>query len=292
MKKILLFLILLTIFFSCKNVASDPDTGGASGPESIDLVLLIDGTGSMQSRETVIKNSIKSFCQELKTEDHHVRLAVIMFGSAPEIIVDWTEDPAEVSEICSQISIPGPEAGVHLLHNSADDTCLETIRICLNQAENNTLNRTNVGGDGPLVFRDGARKKIILYADEPSEATYFSENSLPQYSSYDSAVELSETADILIDQKVELISFISPRTNVQTLMYQQFSSPSYQIQDADYSHFDQQSTLQDLQVNGLEDSLQARLLEAGIFSRCILLTDAADSDVITHVYMDAVSESF
>ena len=107
------------------------------------------------------------------------RFAVVLFGGAPELTLDFTTDQLATETAFDLISISGAVAGVQNNHNLNPEAGLEAIRIVLNSAVNNTLLRNNVGGTGPLAFRADARKNLIVVTDENSDLPYYSDNRQP-----------------------------------------------------------------------------------------------------------------
>ncbi|MBN1524513.1 MAG: VWA domain-containing protein [Spirochaetales bacterium] len=299
MKKAAIIAVFAVQFlFSCSDMIND--LREPSGPTPIDLVINIDGTASMSTKITAYRTGLNSLFDNLTAAAHDVRIAVMMFGYEPELIVDWTTDTAAVKATLLLINHNAPVAGVHGDHSATDDSGLETIRISFGSAVNNSFLRTNVGGSGPLEFRPTAKKKLFFLSDEASSCPYFTENRQPDQDPGEATaleladpasgwrIELSNTANTLAGLQVETYLFTDTTTINADLQY---SNHAFQSQDADWSNFNHSATLQNLNNNGLDYCLQAQLLAANKLCRCVDIDDMDEANVITNVILQAVQEA-
>jgi hypothetical protein len=287
-KHFFLAAIIIMSMISCSDMIS---TYLSKQEPLFDYVFVIDMTGSMDYDMPDIKTGLNAFLNLMEEEKHDTRYSIVLFGGNTiphELLLDWTEDEETVKNTIN----------MNITTSGGLDFSFETIRIVLNAAKNNTLDRTYAGGEGPLLFRSHCKKRIILITDEPSDLPHYFENrypgqtgSPPQTFPADPSngwfQELLATADALIDNNISTYLFIDPGMGISS---SQFGEPSCQSQNADYSHFHPSGTLDNLIEHGFDGCLQAQLLKAGITSRVVDILQIANPDVIEHVLMQSIND--
>ncbi|MBN2546344.1 MAG: VWA domain-containing protein [Spirochaetes bacterium] len=293
MKKFILIIFLSFFYFSCSfNNPFLPsalnDNNDDNKSKINDYLIIIDKTGSMDAKMTQIKNSVISFVTQLKLNGYDNRFALILFGNYPELLLNWTDDADIINNALESITYTG---GI--------EAVLEVIRISINSAVNNTL----FDAAEPLTFRENARKKILLFTDEYSSLPYYIENRFAGQTTSDPpnpfptdtnngwCLEITATADALINKDFSLYLFIDSGRYYFTKY--QFSDTTLQFQNADYTKFDPDKTLDNLTNNGLGECLQAKLLKSGRFCRAININDFTSIDIspiINNVLIPSVDE--
>src|ERR1700759_5450849 len=67
-----------------------------ASPPTVDIVFLIDVSGSMTSSLPAMADAAHRVAQELSSEKGRIRFALIRFDTEAEITTPWTEDPEEL----------------------------------------------------------------------------------------------------------------------------------------------------------------------------------------------------
>jgi hypothetical protein len=237
-----------------------------------DLVFLIDATGSMGDNIAAVRSGLSAFVGNLGSASIDARYALALYGGPTELVLDFTTDGSALQTAFGQISVNGAVSGFQNDHNQNPEAGLEALRIILNGASNNTLQRNNVGGSGPLVFRGDARKNIILVTDEDSDLPYYSENRFPGQSGNEPPgfpnsiwqAEVDAAATVGRGNNIFLNMLINPG---DVPSRHQYGDPSQDVSNPDFSNWNASATLTNLIANGYGNSLQAQLLSAGLVGR-------------------------
>lgn len=273
----------------------------AAGPvrantvKKTDLVFLIDATGSMAGEIAAVKSGLSSFVGGLGSSSIDARYALVLYGGAPELVLDFTSDGSALQTAFGQISVNGSVGGFQNNHNVNPEAGLEAIRIVLNGATDNTLLRTHVGGSGPLSFRSDARKNLILVTDEDSDRPYYSANRYSDQTSTDPpgtltggwAAEVDDTADVAVANAAYLNMLVN-RGDSPTIY--QYGDPNQDVSDSDFSNWDATATLDNLVAAGLGSSLQAQMLDAGLVARTFSITDVSNTGFIDNFFAAKLEE--
>jgi len=293
MKKLIAVLFLSVFYFSCSfNNPFLPSALNENENEieskTNDYVFIIDQTGSMMFKMPQIKSSIISMITYLKLNNYDNKYAFIIFSDYPELLLNWTDDVEQIQTAIDSIDYPG-----------FSEEALESLRISLNSAVNNTL----VNAIEPLKFRENARKKVFLFTDEYSAVPYYIENRFLDQTTPDPpspfpvdpnngwCIEITSTAEALTTNNASLYLFIDAVSHSASKY--QFSDPELQFQNIDYTNFDSKKTLDNLINNGLGECLQAKLLKRGKFCRAINIKDFESTDndfIINNVLIPSVNE--
>jgi hypothetical protein len=300
--KILIVFSAVCIFFSCSDMLgrylADEDA-------VFDYVFVIDASGSMGAEIIEVKSALTSFLDVMKLKNVDARYAIVIHGWANppfdfphELVLDWTANEEEVKTAVNMISESGAVPDFQNNHSGGYDSSFEVIRMVLNSAVNNNLDRTYTGGSGSLVFRSNCKKKIILITDEDSDIPYYTENRFPGQTTTEPpgpfptepgdgwVQELNATSDALITHNASLYIFMSKEYHGQEIS--QYGDYALQVQNADYSGFNSSATLSTLTANGLGGCLQARLLQAGRTARVTDIMQMSNPDVIENVLVQSL----
>lgn len=287
MKKLLCILSLLLVIFSFSGIAS--------AVPMADFVFIIDATGSMAGEINSVKNGLGEFVAGLDDANIDFLFSVVLYGGAPELVLDWTDNQIATENAFDSIRVNGAVSGFQNNHNVNPEAGLEAIRIVLGDASNNTLLRNNVGGTGPLDFRDGAIKNLILVTDEDSDRPFYTDNRQSDQTSLDPPIpgttgwqtEIDNTAQSLIDNNAFINLLINP--NDSPSLYQ-YGSPGSDVSDADFLNFDSAATYAALQSGGYGNSLQAQVLGSDLIGRTFNITNVDDTDFIDNFFAAKVEE--
>lgn len=268
-----------------------------AAPIKSDFVFILDATGSMGGEITAVKNGLGAFVTGLNAAQVDARFAVILFGASPELVQDFSSSVTVTENTFDRISVNGSVAGFQNSHNANPEAGLEAIRIALNAAVDNTLDRSNVGGSGPLAFRSDARKNLILVTDEDSDRPFFAANQLPGQTSVDPPssisgtpwqTEVDNTAQALIDNE----AFINLLINVgDSPSSQQFGNPGSGASDADFLNFDPDQTLLNLIGAGFGNSLEAQVLDAGLIGRSFNIGAVNTANFVDNFFSAKIEET-
>ena len=265
-------------------------------PIQADFVFLIDASGSMTDEIGAVRSGLSSFVTGLSAADVEPRFAIILFGGAPELVLDFTGSGEDTEDAFGRISTSGAVAGFQQNHNVNPEAGLEAIRIALGSANNSTLLRINVGGNGGLVFRDNVRKNLILVTDEDSDRPYYSANRTPGQSSAEPPpgmpggwqLEVAETAADVIAAQAFLNMLINPGDAPSA---RQYGNPASDVSDPNFLNFDAAATLAQLTLSGFGTSLQAQVLTSGLIARSFNIGDVNTPDFIENFFAAKVEET-
>lgn len=260
-----------------------------------DFVFIIDASSSMGGEIAAVKNGLGSFVASLDTSEVDARFAIVLFGGAPEIILDFTTDQAITEAAFDLISVGGAVAGVHNNHNANPEAGLEAIRIVLDSAGTNYLFRNNVGGSGPLAFRPDARKNLILVTDENSDLPYYATNRAAGQTSGEPPgvltapwqAEVDATAQAVIANNAFVNLLINPGA---TPSRNQYGDPASSVSDANFLNFNPEATLANLISAGYGSSLEAQVLAAGLVGRSFNITSVNTTNFIANFFAAKVEE--
>ncbi|OUS30226.1 hypothetical protein A9Q99_07065 [Gammaproteobacteria bacterium 45_16_T64] len=270
-------------------------------PVKTDFVFIIDATGSMAGEIAGVKNGFSSFVSSLDAAAVDARFSIILFGGAPELVLDFTGSGVDAQAAFAKITI-GANAGFQNNHNLNPEAGLEAIRIALGEATNNTLVRNNVGGVGGLDFRDDARKNLILVTDEDSDTPFYSDNRFgvgcnscnppssgeahSDWSGWQD--EIDATAQAVIDNDAYLNMLINIGDSPTKFQYGDYT---HDESDPDLLNWDDAATLANLQGDSAtDDSLQTQVLEAGLVARTFNVSGANNADFVDNFFAAKLEE--
>ena len=279
--------------FSRWVVSTTPSTNIITG-QAADFVFIIDASASMAGEIAAVKNGLGSFVTSLNTNNINARFAVVLFGGPTEIIQDFTSDQAIAEAAFDVISVSGTVPGVHNNHNTNPEAGLEAIRIVLNSAVNNTIQRNNVGGSGPLAYRPEARKNLILVTDENSDLPFYVENreagqtgtEPPSVLTAPWQAEINTTAQAVIANS----AFINLLVSASGVVRNQYGDPAQSVSDANFLNFNPDATLTNLINAGFGGSLEAQVLSAGLVGRAFNIGSVNTTNFIANFFAAKVEE--
>jgi hypothetical protein len=263
-----------------------------------DFVFIIDATSSMGGEIAGVRNGFSGFVSGLNADpDVNVdaRFAIVVFGGAPELILDFTSDTNLVQSRLNQIVI-GTAAGVHNNHNLNPEAGLEAIRMVLRGAVNNELVNNNIPEDGFLNFRTGARPNLILATDEDSDLPFYAVNRFTGQAGTDPAspltapwqAEVDATADAVIAKGAYLNMLINVGDAPTRSQYGDYGKD---VSDLNLLNFDEAATLALLLADPLSaNSLQAQVLQAGLIARTFNVAGANDPDFVDNFFAAKIQE--
>ena len=163
--KLLLFLSSFFIVMGIANVAS-------SDTIKTDFVFMIDATSSMSGEIAGVKNGFAALVNEINDINLNdpdltidARFAVVVFGGAAELTLDFTSDLGIAQTALNNITIGGNATQNN--HNYNPEAGLEAIRQVLGAGTE--LVNNHIPTDGFLDFRADARINLILATDENSD---------------------------------------------------------------------------------------------------------------------------
>ena len=259
-----------------------------------DFVFIIDATSSMGGEIAAVKSGLGSFVAGLDTSEVDARFAIVLFGGAPELVLDFTTDQAITEAAFDLINVSGAVAGIQNNHNVNPEAGLEAIRIVLDGAITNVLLRNNVGGSGPLVFRPDARKNLILVTDENSDLPFYAENRQPGQTGTEPPAtltapwqaEITATAQVVIDNNAFINLLITPSGVIKN----QYGDPAQSVSDANFLNFDPDATLANLITAGFGESLQAEVLAGGLVGRAFNITSVNTTNFVENFFAAKIEE--
>jgi len=267
----------------------------ANTVKKTDLVFVIDATGSMVEEISAVKSGLSAFVGGLAASSIDARYALVLYGDAPELVLDFTTDGSALQTAFGKISVSGAVTGFQNNHNYNPEAGLEALRIVLDGATNNTLVRDHVGGSGPLAFRSDARTNIILVTDEDADGPYYADNRFgsqtngdpPSPLTSDWQDEVDAAAAVAVSEAIYLNMIINP---VDAPSVYQYGDPTKDASDPDFSNWDAAQTLLNLQVAGNGDCLQAQLLEAGLVGRSFNIANVNDAGFVDNFFAAKLEE--
>jgi hypothetical protein len=248
-----------------------------------DFVFVINATATMDAELTNFQTGLSTFLDDLDTPQISARYAIVLFGGSPELVLDFTTDKQAVLDAFDQISTVGAVTDFQRSHIVGPDALQEAIRVVLNEATFLDSDfRTNVGGTGPLEFREEARINIVAVTDGDSDLPFYEANRQPGQTGTDPPSPLDAAWQAEVDATaaalIEHAAFLNLIMNgPQGASIQQLGDPLKDVSspDGDLQDFDPAATLQALIDAGLGDSLQAQLLAAGLLARTFRVSDLA-----------------
>ena len=127
---------------------------------------MIDATSSMAGEIAGVRAGFSSFVAGLNSATVDARFAVVVFGGAAELTLDFTSSAMDTETALNNIVIGGPTSTQNN-HNLNPEAGLEAIRMVLGAAPTSDLDHNHISSpDGILNFRSDARKNLILVTDE------------------------------------------------------------------------------------------------------------------------------
>ncbi len=264
-----------------------------------DFVFVIDATGSMAGEIAGVRAGFSSFVTGLSAAEVDARFSIILFGGAPELVLDFTGDASAASAAFDAITI-GASAGFQNNHNVNPEAGLEAIRMALGAAPNSTLATNNLDaytGDGTLDYRSDARKNLILVTDEDSDRPFYAANRFTGQTTNEppSALnaawqaEVDATAQAVIDNDAFVNMLINRGDSPSRSQYGDYLDD---VADADLLNFDAAATLANLLADSVTDnSLQAQVLGAGLIARSFNVAGANNSDFVDNFFAAKIEET-
>ncbi len=279
-------------------------TSSSFAQTKADFVFVIDATGSMAGEIAGVRNGFSNFVSGLNAADVEARFSIVLFGGAPELVLDFTDDASVASTAFSQISTSGAVSGFQNNHNVNPEAGLEAIRMVLNEAPNSTLATNNLGTahSGILNYRSDARKNIIFVTDEDSDNSFYTANRFTGQSGNEPPsngegnsnwggwqAEIDATAQAVIDNDAFLNMLIN---RFESPTRYQYGDYIHDVADSDLLNFDAAATLANLQADSVtNNSLQTQVLEAGLIARTFNVTGANDSDFVDNFFAAKIEET-
>lgn len=275
-------------------------------PVKTDFVFLIDATTSMRGEIAGVRNGFSSFVSGLNSADVDGRFAVVVYGGAPELVVDFTSDGAAAQAGLNEIVI-GPKAGFQNNHNLNPEAGLEAIRMALGGAGQNELANNNIAGDGLLDFRSDARINLILATDEDSDTPFHEANRFGNQAATDFndrsprvgpgdaewddwQAEIDATAEAVIGNQAYLNMLINRRDFPTRAQYGDHAAD---VSDPDLLNFDPDATLANLLADvRTANSLQAQVLgsDLDLVARTFDVAGANDPDFVDNFFSAKLQE--
>ena len=271
--------------------------GTTTAASSTDFVFLIDATGSMGGEIASVKSGLSDFIGGLDTAAIDAQFSVILFGHAPELVLDFTSNETDVLNAFNSISVTGAVPGFQNSHNYNPEAGLEAIRIALGEATDNTLVRTHVGGTGGLDYRTGARTNLILVTDEDADRPYYSANRDPGQTTTDPPStlttawqnEVDATAHAVIANQVFLNLIINPSDPPSM---SQYGNPGLDASDPDFLNFDRDATAADYATSAYGESLVGQVLsDSDLVARAFNIGNISDPDWIDNFFAAKLEET-
>ncbi|PTN12565.1 vWA domain-containing protein [Nitrosomonas aestuarii] len=252
-----------------------------AAPIKTDFVFMIDATGSMSSEIAGVRAGFSSFVGSLNAATVDARYAVVVYGGAPELTLDFTADGTAAQTALNNITI-GANPGIQNNHNFNPEAGLEVIRMVLGAAPNSELANNNIPQDGFLNFRVDARKNLILVTDEDSDNPFHAVND-----GFNLQEEIDATALAVIGNSAFLNMLVGHDGNSE----QQYGDYIHDVSDANLLNFDAAATLANLTGNTVTDnSLQAQVLGAGLLARTFNVAGANNSDFVDNFFAAKLEE--
>ena len=251
----------------------------------------------MAGEISAVKSGLSSFITGLDTASIDAQFSVILFGGAPELVLDFTNDETAVVNAFNSISVTGAVSGFQNNHNVNPEAGLEAIRIALGAATDSTLLRNNVGGTGGLDYRTDARTNLILVTDEDSDRPYYASNRDAGQTSTDPPStlttawqnEVDATADAVIANQVFLNLIINPS---DTPSKSQYGDPTLDASDPDFSNYDQDASAVNYAASAYGESLVGQVLsDSELVARAFNIGNISDADWIDNFFAAKLEET-
>ena len=286
--------LTLTLTLPC---AARALPGSGVTPQA-DFVFLIDATPSMGGEIAAVRAGLSGFVAGLDQNEVDSRFAIVLFGGAPELVLDFTADISAVQTAFGQISVNGAVAGFQNNHAVNPEASLEAIRVVLN-GTTEVLASNNVGGNGVLTYRPDARKNLIVVTDEDSDRPFHASNQLPGQttneppstcpglsSAWQEEVDL--TAAIVQVERAYVNLLVNPG---DAPIPCQLGHPASDVSDANFLNFNRAATLANLVAAGYGNSLEAQVLNGGLVGRAFDILDVNNPNFIDNFFAAKVEES-
>lgn len=259
-----------------------------------DFVFIIDATGSMADEIAAVKNGLTGFVNSLQNANIDPRFAVVLFGGAPELVLDFTSSLTDTTTAFNKISVNGAVAGFQQNHNVNPEAGLEAIRMVLN-GSTEVLVHTFVGGDGRLTYRPDAVKNLILVTDEDSNLPFYVSNRQPGQTGTEPPsiltapwqAEIDATAAVVIANNAFVNMIMNPGDPPSA---SQYGNPASSVSDPDFLNFDAQATLAKHIADGFPNYLAAQVLAAGLIGRAFNITQINTPNFINNFFAAKVQE--
>jgi len=272
-----------------------------------DILFIVDATSSMGGEIAAVQAGLGTFATGLAGAGIDATFGIVLFGGAPELVLDFTASSAATVAAFNLISVGGAVPGFQNNHNVNPEAGLEAIRITLGAATNNTLADTNVGGAvggmGPVNWRAGVRKNIILVTDEDSDSPFYGANRVAGQSGFGLGdgdfgnppspltagwqTEIDNTAQAVINNNAFLNLLINPG---DVPSQSQYGDPNQDVSDPDFLNYDPNATLAGLVGAGFGNSIEAQVLNAGLLSRSFNINLVNNADFIDNFFAAKIEE--
>ncbi len=262
--------------------------------ELIDYVFIIDATSTMHNEVAALRDGFSGFINTTDLSLINARYCIVLYGTHPELIMQFTDEPNSVINVMNSINCSGAVSGIHADHNANPNAALETIRIVLGGAVDKTLvNGPAVSSGYQFAFRTRARRSLILVTDEDSDRPYFEFNRFAGQDTEEPPTILTadwqSEVDAAATAAINSGAFISQIVNRNDYPSKnQFGDPTLQVHNTDFSNFNPTATLNNLIANGLERCLQAQLLAANLKARCFDIYDIESPGVIYNLMLSTI----
>ena len=270
-----------------------------AAPVPTDFVFMIDASASMSGRIASVRNGFGTFATNLDANAVDARFAIVVFGGASELILDFTSDKALVQSRLNQITI-GPNAGIQNNHNHNPEAGLEAIRMVLGAAPNSELDNNNIPEDGFLNFRGNARKNLILATDEDSDNPFHAVNRFPGQPATlgsDPPANIAGTGwqdevDATAAAVIQSQAYLNLLINIgDTPSRSQYGDYTKDVSDPNLLNFNESATLANLLADSARaNSLQAQVLGAGLVARTFDVNQANNATFVNNFFAAKLEE--
>lgn len=277
--------LLATGFMNAANTA----------PLKTDFVFMIDATSSMGGEIAGVRAGFSTFVGNLNAATVDARFAIVVFGGAPELVLDFTSDATTAQTALNSIVI-GSSAGFQNNHNLNPEAGLEAIRMALGGAVQNEFANNNIPQDGILNYRADARKNLILVTDEDSDRPANVANRYPGQTSNDPPSVINDAWQAEVDATAQAViqnqAFLNMLINVgDAPTRSQYGDYGKDVSDDNLLNFDADATLAALLLDPLTDeSLQAQVLQAGLLARAFDVAGANNPDFVNNFFAAKLQE--
>lgn len=261
-----------------------------AAPVKTDFVFMIDATSSMAGEISGVRAGFSTFVGNLNAATVDARFAVVVFGGAPELTLDFTSSGAAAQTALNNITI-GANPGIQNNHNVNPEAGLEVIRMVLGAAPNSVLANNNIPQDGILNFRADARKNLILVTDEDADNPFHDVNKFPGQSGTGVNGDIQNEIDAAASAVIASNAYLNMLVSHNGFSEQQYGDYIHDVSDANLLNFDPAATLANLNGNTVtDDSLQAQVLTAGLIARTFNVAGANDSNFVNNFFAAKLQE--
>lgn len=295
-----------TLFWSAFSLLSPEGCGPSicySGcsheKDPVEFVLLVDSSRSMLNKLTTLYETMDYFAQVLESRNIEARYSIVQFGRQNMRDPTLVLNSAEFSSLIFSMNKARREM------NGMWEPGLETIRCSLGRSKSHQLQ---------LSARDkSSRQKVmLLFTAEDSDPAMHQPNRYQRAATRAKCLgnvtrpfqardpenyfrEIEDTAAMLVDESWNTYFFVP--SNDQQLdtcnTFFQYGNPTLQVHDATtFNHFRADETLRRLEEEDdhkASNSLQARLLRAGLVSRVFPIEHVDESSTLRRI-LSAVAE--